>query len=608
MRNSWLGLSLGVLTSILSGCGKKSPEGETLTQDEVPYCANKTEFSRVAGTSGTGLVFDLNPQVSANDPSLLPTSPKIENLAAPVKLERLLGYGILNGEFVDVRNGLCEKSSIGAFSEENNFSYPHSDPRFPEVMSYYYGDQYRKVTQDAGVLLPEDPVIVLANCPIEDNAFFTRDLNDDGTFRNIVCLGGSSIFSSQKATFADDAHVVIHELQHAQSTYSYSPKLGINRLIYDEGGALNEAISDVVGLMNTYERNSSAFDVKRFSVWGLGSLFGTDGDFSRGAHRCPTYDPTYPRCTNYKSDSSGFSTETNTVSFNYPDGMGWPYAGFYSGARAVRNAFVENKSHQQIHQSSIVMTGALYEVFEIFVKSRSDVSTVREFMMKVISRSLQRLPKPNKVISVSPITFPGFFMEVVSAADFYGASSGELTEVKRIGEERGLYDAPQLGPNWANVIGMRFEEISGSAKYDGKLNPGDVGRVWFNIQNVDSLTAGGVLVDFKVPDGSAIEVISEEMNDGFVSDQQAMIRYGKVNGTAIVSALNSTDVSRSLPLKNDYFGTYTTQDGNAAYQDSGIFIKVKKGASPGPQSAQLRLVPANGPEVILPITIEVIAE
>ena len=197
------------------------------------------------------------------------------------------------------------------------------------------------------------------------------------------------------------------------------------------------------------------------------------------------------------------------------------------------------------------------------------------------------------------------FSELVKAADFYEVGGRQLSEIKRIGEERGLYNAPQLSSNWAKFSGFRFTEALGSVKFDGELNAGDLGLFWVNIQNEDALTAGGVLVDLTLTGTQKLEILGRDYNDGFISDSHVMIQYGKVNGTSIVSALHSTDPNVSVPLSNDYLGTYTSLKNRKAFNATGIAIRIKASATPGLQTANLRLVPANGPEVTLPITFEV---
>lgn len=591
-------LGISVFCILFSSCSKhKKTSSSSESQKLPPYCASvKTPYNVIAPSTGAGTIFDLNPKNASNDPNLLPTSSAVSSFTMPVTLEHLNGYGTLNGTFIDVRSGVCKGNAIGAFSESNQFNYTHDDYRFSEVMAYYYGDQYRLGLSNANVLLPKDPVVILSNCPIEDNAFFTRDLNDDGTFFNIVCLGRSSYFSSNHSTFADDAEVITHELQHSQTTYAYSPRLALGSLRFDEAGAINEGISDAIALIHALPSVKSNFDIKKFSFWALGSLFGTDGDYSRGVRRCPTYDASYPNCLNYKNDASGFSLDHNTVSFNYPDGMGFPYTGFYPN---VRKAFTDSLSHQEIHQTSLISSGIIFEIFEVFQKERG-YESAKNLISQVVSRALQFLPKPNNTISIAPVNHINFFKELLAASVALNVSASELSEIKQIGIDRGVYQYNPLGNNWSRYAGFRFMETQGSARYDGELNRGDIGYLSLNFENLDHQTAGGVLVDFKILDEqSPVEILGPDYNDGFLSKSEAMVQYGKINGTSIVEALNG------LPLSNDYFGTYTNAKNNRTYQSTAFAIVVKSGSNPGLVRMSARLVPSNGPEETVYFNIEV---
>ena len=623
-------LLFATLALALSACAKKSPSNNA--SDSAKKDAQIDPCTKIPETLPSGLgetaparVFDLSPAISANDPNLLPTNPGIDALASSVQLNHLSGDGLLDGKYLGVLSGLCvqpDKSIVpGAFSAKNDFTFRHDDPRFAEAMAYYYGDLYRTETANASSLQPTSQVLVIANCHFasgKDNAYYSRNANDDGTFTDYVCLGYSSRLASQHATFADDGEVVIHELQHAQTTYSYSPTYGLNQLNYDEAGTMNEGISDAIALMNSVDRIKPPFDPKRFAAWSLGTFFGTSGDGSRGAHRCPTYDPTYPTCSGFKTGAAGFSADARTISFSYPDGLGWPYAGFYSGTNALSRAFTESLSFQEIHQASIIVSGAIYEVFESVVASRGDTVSARNFVTKVLSRALLLLEKPSAT-DPSPTTMPALFTQIVAAAQHLGASDAELAAIKQIGRERGLYDVAMLGANWASYLTSRFTEVNGSTTFDHKLTIGDLGYISFNIQNADALTAGGVTVDFVITDTDpliqVITTVKDEAMPGVISDHEAVAMYQKINGTGIVAALTSADTAKNVPTSNNYFGSFTSQldgDGNSALDSTGIAIRVVKKkangdpATAGTVHAELRVKAANAPLVTLPITLQVL--
>ena len=69
------------------------------------------------------------------------------------------------------------------------------------------------------------------------------------------------------------------------------------------------------------------------------------------------YDPSYPRCDQFPSFSP------NTISYVYPDGVGWPYANEYGKHFSAGQAYLQFKSQEEIHNAGILMLGALWDVY-----------------------------------------------------------------------------------------------------------------------------------------------------------------------------------------------------------------------------------------------------
>ena len=174
----------GIVAS-LSACAKDAevaPPPNNCAPDQLP---------KLDGLPGTGhaKVFSPDPIISSGQSSLSPNSLKLDSFATPVTLNHLGGHGVLEGPYVDVRNGTSCREWFGAYDVNNSFVYPHSDPRFQETMAYHWGDQYRSKLAEYGYVLTGAPVEIIAHCQAEDNAFFVRGRDSTGQAFEIVCLG-----------------------------------------------------------------------------------------------------------------------------------------------------------------------------------------------------------------------------------------------------------------------------------------------------------------------------------------------------------------------------------------------------------------------------------
>jgi hypothetical protein len=404
-RPRWISsaCAAGLIATALAGCAKGSSDSQGVN------CAASSLEPNVATDTGTARVFSPDPILASGQDALSPTSLQLDSFAKGVTLERLGGHGVLEGKYVDVRNGLGCDGWFGAFDAQNAFAYPHSDARFQEAMSYYWGDQYRSSLDKAGYLQPSLPVHVLAHCSKEDNAFFMRGKDSGGNRVELVCLGDS--VATPGASYADDATVTVHELQHATTTDTYSFSENLNSFWYDEAGSLNEAVSDFMALVFEEPLVSPTFDPRVFSRWALGTFIPHHAG-TRGAHKCPAYDPTYPSCTGFPA----FSATNNTISYVYPDGMGWPYANNFQGPGYARDAFSTYKGQEEIHNAGILLTGALWDVYEAIKANHSgNQAEAQSLSTKLVMESISHLPKPTSS-SGSPVSYRGLATQLVTYA------------------------------------------------------------------------------------------------------------------------------------------------------------------------------------------------
>lgn len=597
---------LSVCIFTLAGCGSDDPQNPTSA------CVEKS-LNAVTGDSGQAFAFTPDPISSSGDRSLSPGDLSLDSYKTPVSLARLGGRGVLEGLYVDVRDGLTCSEGFGAYSDKNDFVYAYSDARFQQAMSYYSGDTYRAFLDSVGYLEPKAPVKIVAHCMKQDNAYFIRGIDSSGQTVGKVCLGDSE--ATPGASYADDAAVVMHELQHATTLESYSSQQSLNQFFFDEAGALNEAVSDAMTLMQIAP--SVKTDSMVFSPWALGSFIpGRNG--VRGVHRCPQYDPTYPGCSSFRSDASGFSADQNSISYVYPDGMGWPYANNFTAPGYLRSVFETYTGQEEIHDAGMVMSGAIWDIYGVIRGNHGgNASVAQSLVSKVVLEAIRHLPKPSAG-SLSPVTFRGFAEQMVNVAGAVGMGSADQNSLVAALTARGLYGGPLLSSGWAAIgtgsdptPGMRIETSPARLKswllmigadpavinqgidtgLNGKLDAGEGAVIWLDIMNNSALTAGGLKLTVTSLNPNVI-ILNSMYNAGYMSQSQTQIRYSKVNGTAIVSALSSSNPTYHVATGNSYFKT------NPFYKDSyrtGVWIKVSTAAAKG-EAANFKvdIEPTNG--------------
>lgn len=590
------------LVLVLSSCAEESNDNP----EETVCIEAPTEV--VASSTGEAYIFDVDPIISSGDPALSPSSLYLDNYRKLVTLEHLDGTGVLNGQYVSVREGLICNGKYKAQEDSQSFLYTHDQPGYQEAMTYYFSDGFRSYLDQLGALAPTDPVMLVAHCMEEDNAFFVRYEDETGATTQLVCLGDST--ATEGASYADDAAVTIHELQHATTVETYSPDEDLNQFWYDEAGGLNEAVSDFMALLYL-SPSLGDFDPKLFSRWALGTFIpGIVG--SRGAHRCPVYDPSYPDCIDYESGAQGFSAESGTASYSYPDGLGWPYANNFNGPGYLRSIYEDYSSQEEIHNTSTLLVGALWDAYEAVLENYPEnPNQARALLSKLVLEAIKHLPMPTSD-SLSPVTYRGYASNLMDWALGVGFTEADLAGLEVALAERGLSGDPELEAGWA-TIGDGVAETPGLRVLDnpvilkswfipfgyspetvpqgidtglnGRLDPGELVALWFDVGNSSEVTAGGL--ELRVTSLSEyIEVESNSFNDGAISTSQAQIRYFKVNGSGVVEALTHESDTYDVPTGSSYFLTNPYFD--ASY-GTALWVSVHEDAPSG-ESVQFQVV------------------
>ncbi len=594
----------------------------------------------MTGTSGLTRIFLLDPIVSSGDPELQPQSTNIDRYLYPIELTSLTGHGVLKGKYVDVSDGLFCDGRFGAYDIKQNFVYPYGDPRFQEVMAYYYGNYYKSFVDSTGYSQNHSSTNIVAHCELADNAFYVRSLPTFGqsmnTVEEMVCLGDS--VKTPGAFYPDDGTVVMHELQHGATVANYSLTYDLSQLRFDEGGALSEAISDFVSLMlaETLVPDQNPLDPRIFSRWALGTFDPHEKHF-RGAHKCPTYDSAYPDCTDYPLFRAGSNPSSKTsISYIYPDGLGWPYPSNFSGNSILFEIYGRFQQQEEIHNSGTIILGALWDAYEAVKKNHSsqELPSIRIAITQLIHEAIRHLPFPNSRTNRSPITFIEFAKQLAIYSNrINGLTDDDVQDIRQALENRGLYRYPHVPSRWmGNGPGANFKipetptpgvfimdnpvvlkqwlenmgkdptliSQSGPTSLNSKLDPGEIAVIWFDIQNNSEQTVGGVLVSAASFDDD-LTFFNNSLNPGFLSDSlfnEAQVMYSKINGKQIVRTLGAvsqpfdTNQYSILPLGNTYFKTNPFFNHNFR---TGLWVRVSPSAPHG-KTIQIRVqaTPSNG--------------
>jgi hypothetical protein len=186
-------------------------------------------------TTGTGLVFKVNPVQSSGDESL--TDQKDSATAVPaseyarVAIRNLDGSGYLHGKWATVQSA----TGTPAYSATGVYDYDRHQDQFEQLMGYFWVNQAQEYLQSLGFGSTLPPILK-APFPVKidqyggDNSYETSK-----PFR--VRLGKGGVDD------AEDAEVIVHEYGHAVQQdqvdgFGSTP----------ESGAIGEAFGDYLGV------------------------------------------------------------------------------------------------------------------------------------------------------------------------------------------------------------------------------------------------------------------------------------------------------------------------------------------------------------------------
>jgi len=186
-------------------------------------------------TTGTGLVFKVNPVQSSGDESLIDAKDSATAVPAgeyaTVPLKNLDGSGYLRGTWVTVESA----TGTPAYSKTGIFDYDRRDDQFEQVMAYFWVNQAQEYIQSLG-FGSTLPAVVKQSFDVKidqyggDNSYQT-----DKPYR--VRLGKGGVDD------AEDAEVIVHEYGHAVHA-SQVPGFGAS----EEAGSIGEAWGDYLAV------------------------------------------------------------------------------------------------------------------------------------------------------------------------------------------------------------------------------------------------------------------------------------------------------------------------------------------------------------------------
>jgi hypothetical protein len=188
-----------------------------------------------APTTGTGLVFKVNPVQSSGNQSL--TDQKDSATAVPaseyarVAVRNLDGSGYLHGKWATV------ESSTGtpAYSATGVYDYNRHQDQFEQLMGYFWVNQAQEYLQSLGFGSTLPPILK-APFPVKINQFGgDNSYETSKPFRIRLGKGG--------VDDAEDGEVIVHEYGHAVHQ-SQVPGFGSNL----ESGSIGEAFGDYLAV------------------------------------------------------------------------------------------------------------------------------------------------------------------------------------------------------------------------------------------------------------------------------------------------------------------------------------------------------------------------
>jgi len=186
-------------------------------------------------TTGTGLVFKVNPVQSSGEENLVDAKDSATAVPASeyaqVQLRNLDGSGFLHGAWVTVESA----TGTPAYSATGTYNYNRHDDQFEQVMAYFWVNQAQEYLQSLGFGSTLPPVVKQSFDVKIDQFGGDNSYQTDKPYR--VRLGKGGVDD------AEDAEVIVHEYGHAVHQ-SQVPGFGAS----EEAGSIGEAWGDYLAV------------------------------------------------------------------------------------------------------------------------------------------------------------------------------------------------------------------------------------------------------------------------------------------------------------------------------------------------------------------------
>ncbi len=190
-------------------------------------------------TTGSGLVFKVNPVQSSGDESLVDAKDSATAVPASeyatVPLRNLDGSGYLRGTWVTVESA----TGTPAYSANGVYDYNRKDDQFEQVMAYFWVNQAQEYIQSLGFGSTLRPVVKQSFSVKIDQYGGDNSYQTDKPYRIRLGKGG--------VDDAEDAEVIVHEYGHAVHA-SQVPGYGTSLDAGSIGEAWGDYLSVSVGL------------------------------------------------------------------------------------------------------------------------------------------------------------------------------------------------------------------------------------------------------------------------------------------------------------------------------------------------------------------------
>jgi hypothetical protein len=186
-------------------------------------------------TTGTGLVFKVNPVQSSGNESLVDAKDSATAVPtteyAGVPLRNLDGSGYLRGRWVTVESA----TGTPAYSASGTFNYDRHQDQFEQVMGYFWVNQAQEYIQSLGFGTTLRPVVQQSFSVKIDQFGGDNSYQTDKPYRIRLGKGG--------VDDAEDGEVIVHEYGHAVHA-SQVPGFGSSL----DAGSIGEAWGDYLAV------------------------------------------------------------------------------------------------------------------------------------------------------------------------------------------------------------------------------------------------------------------------------------------------------------------------------------------------------------------------